>query len=554
MTAIHPGSLRAAIIAANRIGGNNLIRLSSVRGGSVYHLTIPGADENNAQTGDLDITRGNVTIIGIGSNVTIDATGLGDRVFQVFPRAQLTLENLIIKGGAAPPTTSLALGEAGGAIYNAGTLTLLHCIITNNASGPGQPLEGNGGGTGGADAGGIYNSGMLSANNCQFVGNSSGPGFDGADGGNGGGIRNDGRCLLTACIVIGNHAGDGGVPEGNAIGLGGSGGNGGAIYNTGTMILQNCSVGANSAGNGVSGSEPSGGDVTFESPGGPGGNGGNGGGVYNTGNIEVNFSSVYSNDCGNGGSGGSFGAGGAAGSGGSGGGLLNTGTLSLNTSTISGNVAGNGANGGNGSILDAGAGGDGGNGGGICNAVNQKSGSLFISSCTIASNVSGALGISGFALGPGNPGPAGAAGTGGGVGNGTTNATVRNTLIAMNLANVGAIDAGVVEADVFGNLTSQGFNLLGTGDGSTGFTNGINADQVGTDASPIDPLLGPLQMNGGLTPTQALLPGSPAINQGNSFGIHFDQRHDKRPYDFPSIPNAPGGDGSDIGAFELESP
>src|SRR5579871_4011672 len=73
---IEPGSLRAAIIAANHRGGNNVIRLRSSLG-NVYRLTIPGADEDSAQTGDLDITRGKVTIIGVGSNVTIDATGLG---------------------------------------------------------------------------------------------------------------------------------------------------------------------------------------------------------------------------------------------------------------------------------------------------------------------------------------------------------------------------------------------------------------------------------------------------------------------------------------------
>jgi hypothetical protein len=38
---------------------------------------------------------------------------------------------------------------------------------------------------------------------------------------------------------------------------------------------------------------------------------------------------------------------------------------------------------------------------------------------------------------------------------------------------------------------------------------------VGTAANPIDPLLGPLQDNGGPTPTMALLAGSPALNAGD---------------------------------------
>ena len=42
-------------------------------------------------------------------------------------------------------------------------------------------------------------------------------------------------------------------------------------------------------------------------------------------------------------------------------------------------------------------------------------------------------------------------------------------------------------------------------------------------------------------------------DKGKSFGLTTDERGAPRPYDFNSIPNAPGGDGSDIGAFELGS-
>ena len=48
---------------------------------------------------------------------------------------------------------------------------------------------------------------------------------------------------------------------------------------------------------------------------------------------------------------------------------------------------------------------------------------------------------------------------------------------------------------------------------STGFTNGVNGDIVGTFAAPIDPRLGPLAKNGGPTRTHALLPDSPAIDR-----------------------------------------
>jgi hypothetical protein len=72
-----------------------------------------------------------------------------------------------------------------------------------------------------------------------------------------------------------------------------------------------------------------------------------------------------------------------------------------------------------------------------------------------------------------------------------------------------------------------------------------------TDLSATDPGISPaLAANGGTTLTHALLPGSAAIDRGNAFGATTDQRGMRRPSDFGAIPNAIGGDGSDIGAFE----
>src|SRR5205807_1762663 len=82
----------------------------------------------------------------------------------------------------------------------------------------------------------------------------------------------------------------------------------------------------------------------------------------------------------------------------------------------------------------------------------------------------------------------------------------------------------------------------------TGFT--ATGDQVGTTASKIDPLLGPLQDNGGPTDTVALLDGSPALDQGMSFGLAVDQRGLTRSIDAAAFTNPTGGDGTDVGAFE----
>ncbi len=92
--------------------------------------------------------------------------------------------------------------------------------------------------------------------------------------------------------------------------------------------------------------------------------------------------------------------------------------------------------------------------------------------------------------------------------------------------------------------TSSQFDLVGA----------TNAQEHGTiTGTPLtgDPLLAPLADNGGPTQTFALRAGSPAIDQGNSFGLTVDQRGSSRPADFAGVPNA-AGDGSDIGAFERQ--
>jgi hypothetical protein len=90
-----------------------------------------------------------------------------------------------------------------------------------------------------------------------------------------------------------------------------------------------------------------------------------------------------------------------------------------------------------------------------------------------------------------------------------------------------------------GSVVSIGHNL--SSDGSCGFT--AAGDRMNTD-----PLLGSLQDNGGATPTQALRPGSLAIDRGDPARCPAtDQRGVTRPMD---------GDGDsaavcDIGAYEL---
>jgi hypothetical protein len=94
-----------------------------------------------------------------------------------------------------------------------------------------------------------------------------------------------------------------------------------------------------------------------------------------------------------------------------------------------------------------------------------------------------------------------------------------------------------------GGAASLGFNLDSLDQCGFHFT----GDQVNKD-----PLLGPLQDNGGPTQTLAPAAASPVVDQGTDLGPTSDQRGVVRPIDLPTIANAPGGDGSDIGAVELQ--
>jgi hypothetical protein len=106
-----------------------------------------------------------------------------------------------------------------------------------------------------------------------------------------------------------------------------------------------------------------------------------------------------------------------------------------------------------------------------------------------------------------------------------------------------------------GTLTSTGYN-----DDSTGGAGSCFATPQSSDLTS-DPLLvaatGGVASNGGLTQTIALQPTSPVIDQGSALDLTNptqDQRGASfaRPVDFSGLANATGGDGSDIGSFEVQ--
>jgi hypothetical protein len=221
-----------------------------------------------------------------------------------------------------------------------------------------------------------------------------------------------------------------------------------------------------------------------------------GGGLFNGGTLTLRNSTVRDNYAGR-----------------SGGGLFNGGTLTLRNSTLSGNS----------SI---------GNGGGLANE-----GTLTLLNSTVSGNTASQYGGGLVNEGTltllnstvsGNSAP-----NGGGLDNHAM-LTLTSSLVATNPEGGDCRTAS-------GSIISDGYNV--DSDGSCQLT-------TSTDRPGVDPLLGPLQDNGGPTFTQALLPGSPALDvipwgsNGCGTTLVSDQRWQARP-------QAVGGS-CDSGAYEVE--
>lgn len=134
-----------------------------------------------------------LTIIGQSpAGTVIDAQGQG-RIFYINSGVTVNLYNLTLKNGYLNP-------DNGGAIYNAGTLTVTGCTFTNNTalksvSGGGYVI----GGSGGA----IYNAGYLTVTGSIFTDNT-------ADNG-GGAIENAGTSTVISSTFANNQAPCGGA-------------------------------------------------------------------------------------------------------------------------------------------------------------------------------------------------------------------------------------------------------------------------------------------------------------------------------------------------------
>jgi hypothetical protein len=381
-------------------------------------------------------------------------------------------------------TISNNLADSGGGIYNQGEIIINSTTISNNLADSG---------------GGIYNStvpssGMSSSRvkirGCTISGNSAfnGGGIYNAGGSStiiyssnfdsnfanyGGGIYNDdfyGDGILTV---------EGSTFNNNSVGA--------SIFNYGTATVSKCIFSNNKSSEGGSinnqgiltvdfttfsnnSSEGNGGGIsnngtatvsnsTFENN---KGISGGGGGIYNYGSIIVVSSTLSNNSS-------EF----------FGGGIYNTGTATVNNSTISGNLSQF-------------------QGGGIYN-----SGILIVGNSTIILNT---------VYNEENQD------LGGGIYNvQKASATVKNSIVAENFANPNKNSANATAPDVVGTFISNGFNLIGKLNGSTGFK---KSEQLNV---PIEEVLDTtLRDNDGITKTHALVTGSRAINAGNNADIPLD--------------------------------
>ncbi len=488
------------------------------------------------------IILGDVTIDASGFTVSI--TGTTTNLFSLFivtNGASLTMNGITLMNGRC---------TNGAAIYiqPEATVTLTECILAGNAAlgtngfngtnGTGSTgTAGNGtpGRNGSAASGGaIYNAGSLTLDTCKFFTNS-------VTGGNGG---------------DGGAGGTGGYQGGNgASGGSGAAALGGAIYDVGSLTATDCTFDGNTVQGGNAGAGGTAGSGPFAGLSGSGGAGaaGSGAGIYAAGGDPDIERCTFSNNSAKGGdsaAGGTLsngnGSNGPKGGNSLGGGLcvVNTTNTLINCTFFKNTVTGGGGgNGGNGSYTA----GDGGNGGDATGGGLYSNGHVEITNCTFASGgaIGGTNGTAGSGAFAGSNGSRGAS-HGGNIARAAGTFIIANSIIATNSGG----------ANGFGAVTDGGYNIssdasisLVASRGSKTKTNpyiGTLSDNGGSTV-PSPTLTIPLIIpaNGAPNPAIDAIPGTPGIDFPET-----DQRGQVRPQQvYTNLPNR-----ADIGAYEAGPP
>jgi hypothetical protein len=220
-------SLRQAIDQANKNSpGADTIVLPVGH----YGLTIKGSEEDEAATGDLDVTKESaITIRGAGARSTVvDATGLGDRVFDVLEGGSLALSGLTVTGGEAVDV------NGGGIRAEGASLSLEAVAVRGNVSSE----SGYGGGLN------IEEKSNVSIVNSLLAEN--------RNSGDGGALYSDESQLTIVNTTLANNVVDTALyPKEPGWGAYG----GGAEVNKGTLRMQNVTVFGNSIRDGNGGGQ-----------------------------------------------------------------------------------------------------------------------------------------------------------------------------------------------------------------------------------------------------------------------------------------------------------
>jgi hypothetical protein len=519
------GSLRQAIRDANAHPGADTIKFADGVGGTI-----------KMTQGEYSI-QSNLEVQGPGSQkLTLSAQHNG-RVFVISEGSKATISGMTISDGTVFGEEGHS-GDAGGSIsgggiLSRGDLTLDGVEVSGNRAEGGSGGNGtrfhSGGPGGNAYGGGVFSSGNLVVKDSFIAANAAQGSFGGdapgtitlhaGEGGTGwgGGIYVNGpKADLTIrhSLIEGNKATGGEGGRDNASGSrgrrGGEGNGGGIEFSGGHALIDGATIEVNrvKGGPGPYGGHASGGGIRADRP------------------LELSKSTVRGNDV-QGGDGDEearpqFDRGGGI--------MSRQGRLLVSRSTISGNSVAAGKRTNDSSIIA---------GGGI---ATFEAGILDVQTSTIAGNsspVGGGIDIRDpgssssviFATLAGNQ-------TTGGAASGANFARTDSGPTSFKSAIVAQPRGGAGNCNVA--VTSNGYNL--EQGNSCGFTQA-------TDKRNTNPLLDDLGMNGGPTKTMAIPRSSPAIDQG--VGADGDQRGMQRPVLF-DIPRPPGGDGSDIGAFELQ--
>ena len=510
-------SLRAAVMEANALSGADTITL----GAGVYQFSLAGTEvgDYSSGVGDLDITS-QITIEGAGAGQTTIDANLLDRAFDLNAGAVFTLRGVTITRGQA--------GD-GGAIRNRGSMGIENSTLTGNrATRRGGALESV------DDVLQSFGGPMVRLTNVTFSANVAQDVTTGTIG-TGGAIYFQSTMAALTNVTFSNNTA---AVEGGAIyalqSIGGS-----------ELTINNSTLTGNTANYGgairllantsttsvINDSTFSGNRAVF----GGGGIRHTGGGTLtiNRGDFDDNRTTYFTDWNG----------------------TLNGGALSLNSATVV-----NGTEFRNNSSWRGGA-------------VYALSANVSLFNCLFENNSAVAP------AGNGNPGRGGAvlvdsnavvsafndtfvgntADEGGALYALSTtrlsNATVAgNTTLAANngavqgnpfaasiVATNNIIAGNVGNKDIVGGVNSGGGNFIGVVGTTTGF--GAN-DRIGTVASPLAALLGPLADNGGPVRTMAIAANSPARDIGfiNGFVMNTDARGLAR-----------SGSKPDAGAYEYQN-